>query len=88
MTLHGRRRDAVKLLRARGSHGITAAEAFNEGFGNDWRRIITSVIRDGYNIEKKWETGKRSRYVRYYLVEVKTEHISRIEEMKRQFGML
>lgn len=88
MSLHGRRRDAVRLLRARGSHGITAAEAFKEGFGNDWRRIMTDIVRAGYTIEKKWEKGKNARWIRYSLVGERTEHISRIEEMKRQFGML
>lgn len=68
MKLKGRKKQVYQALESRGSQGLTVIEAMQLGLGTELRRIITSLIRLGYNIEKKWEYKLGKRFIRYILI--------------------
>ena len=65
--LKGRQRQAIELFRARGQQGLTVIEAMELGLGTELRRIVTSLIRKGYKINKTWEKKSGRNYIRYTL---------------------
>ena len=65
--LKGRQRQAIELFRARGQQGLTVIEAMELGLGTGLRRIVTSLIRKGYKINKTWEKKSGRNYIRYTL---------------------
>ena len=58
-------------LRENGS--ITALKAMQEYVIIDLAGCIRDLIKTGVNIDKRWEKSQCARYIRYYLVEEKTE---------------
>ena len=52
---------------------ITAIEAMQQYYIVDLAGCIRDLIKTGVNIDKRWEKSQCARYIRYYLVEEKTE---------------
>jgi len=52
MRLRGRQRQIYQALEARGPVGLTVIEAMQLGLGTELRRVVTSLIRKGYKINK------------------------------------
>lgn len=68
MKLKGRQKQIYQALDARGSRGLTVIEAMQLGLGTELRKNITTLIRKGYNIEKKWENVAGKKFIRYILI--------------------
>lgn len=69
MKLKGRQRQAIQLFRARGQQGMTVIEAMELGLGTELRRIVTSLIRKGFNIQKEWQHKGDKKFIKYILIE-------------------
>ena len=67
MRLRGRQKQIYQALEARGSVGLTVIEAMQLGLGTELRRVVTSLIRKGYKINKTWEKKSGRNYIRYTL---------------------
>lgn len=67
--LKGRQRQVIQLFRARGQQGLTVIEAMELGLGTELRRIVTTLIRKGYNIEKDWQHKGDKKFIKYVLIE-------------------
>jgi len=67
MRLKGRQRQIYQALEARGSTGLTVIEAMQLGLGTELRRVVTSLIRKGYKINKIWKKKSGRNYIRYTL---------------------
>ena len=67
MRLRGRQRQIYQALEARGPVGLTVIEAMQLGLGTELRRVVTSLIRKGYKINKTWEKKTGRKYIRYTL---------------------
>lgn len=66
----------LRLLRSRGSEGVTPAEARSALHIDRLGARIYELKRDGYEIRRELVTVERSRFARYYLVEpVKPEQL-------------
>jgi len=61
-----RKEKALNLLKER-PQGVTAFEARDLGFGVDFRKTISTLIDDGNEIKKVWESRSGKRYLRYFL---------------------
>jgi len=69
MILKGRQRQAIQLFRLRGQQGLTVIEAMELGLGTELRRIVTTLIRLGFNIQKEWQHKGGKKFIRYVLIE-------------------
>lgn len=69
MNLKGRQRQAIQLFRARGQQGLTVIEAMELGLGTELRRIVTTLIRKGFNIQKDWQKRGDKKFIKYVLIE-------------------
>jgi hypothetical protein len=67
--LKGRQRQAIQLFRARGQQGLTVIEAMELGLGTELRRIVTTLIRKGFNIQKDWQHKGDKKFIKYVLIE-------------------
>lgn len=67
LTSSTRKQQILDLLEEKGDQGLTVIESIKRGCGTEMRRIITTLKRDGYNIESKWEKNGNIKYKRYYL---------------------
>lgn len=84
MKLKGRKKQVYQALENRGSQGLTVIEAMQLGLGTELRRIITSLIRLGYNIEKKWEYKFDKRFIRYILIKDEPKTYTIIDNLTGQ----
>ena len=57
----------LKLLEQAGDKGITVHEMMLRGGGNDVRKYISNLRKQGEFILDKWEHKGKVKYKRYYL---------------------
>jgi len=67
--LKGRQRQAIELFRSRGQQGLTVIEAMELGLGTELRRLVTTLIRKGFNIQKEWQHKGGKKFIKYILIE-------------------
>ena len=64
-----RRQQTARALELLGEMGATGMELIRWGSGIDYRKRISELRRDGYNITARWERDGISRFKRYFLEE-------------------
>lgn len=55
------------FLHHRGTRGATGMDLFNNGGGFDYRKRVSELRKDGYEITSKWMKTNGSRFKRYFL---------------------
>ena len=64
-----RRQQTAHALEYLGVVGATGMDLIRWGAGVDYRKRISELRRDGYNITARWERKNGSRFKRYFLEE-------------------
>jgi hypothetical protein len=64
-----RHKQVLNLLKERGKTGLTVKECMQLGAGTELRKVVSDLVKQGYNIKDKWVYRSGRRFKKYFFYE-------------------